>query len=47
MSLGYNIEYKIQWLEKLKYYSDLNSIENLWAIIKYKLGGNAYKRSSL
>ena len=40
MSLDYYIEDKIQLLE----YRDLNPIENVMANIKYKLGGNAYKK---
>ena len=44
MSLDYYIENKIQLLEWLAYSPDLNSIENVWANIKYKFEGNVYKK---
>ena len=44
MSLDYYIVNKIKLLECPAYSSDLNPIENVWANIKYKLGGNVYKK---
>ena len=44
MSLDYYIENKIQLLAWWAYSPDLNPIENVWANIKYKLGGNVYKK---
>ena len=43
MSLDYYIEKK-QLLEWPAYNPDLNPIENVWANIKYKFGGNAYQK---
>ena len=50
MSLDYYIKNKIQLLEWPAYSLNLNPTENVWANIKYKLGGNIYiyiKRYSL
>ena len=47
MSLDYYIENKIQLLELPTYNLNLNPIENVWANIKHKLGGNAYKKYNL
>ena len=44
MSLDYYIENKIQLFQLPAYSPDLNPIENFWANIKYKLGGNVYKK---
>ena len=44
MSLNYYIENKIQLLEWSAYSQDLNPIENVWTNIKYKLGGDVYKK---
>ena len=42
MSPDYYIESKIQFLEWPACNPDLNPIENIWANIKYKLGGITY-----
>ena len=44
MSLDITLKNKILLLELTPYSPDLNSIENVWANIKYKLGGNAYRK---